>query len=188
MQASESDKKLYLLRQEDITLLIKADTAFMATCYANVYLEANDLIHNKESSVKPFETHEAFEFDINKLSFGVALVSDKAKTVTFSNEEPFYKPKFRTFGKPLPFPLDVDADWVRIHCGVDGNPNYIFGEEGLIEFLKAGAGIYHRKDGKPTQSIEELRNWYNKEKAERIGVTQKINQIKNIIKNSRIKL
>jgi hypothetical protein len=49
--------------------------------------------------------------------------------------------QLKTFGVPIKTPLPVEGDWVRIQCGVDGNPNYIFGKIGLKEFFEAGAGI-----------------------------------------------
>ncbi|UXE67945.1 MAG: hypothetical protein KA713_04965 [Chryseotalea sp. WA131a] len=45
--------------------------------------------------------------------------------------------KFKTFGTPTSFPLPIDGDWVRIHCGVGGHPNYIFGIEGLKAFYES---------------------------------------------------
>lgn len=92
--------------------------------------------------------------------------------------------KFKTFGIALSFPLPVDADWVRIQCGVDGKPNYIFGLSGLKEFYEAGAGIYSQNEkGKPKESLQHWIDWYEKERAERIGVTKTIAEIKAIVSN-----
>jgi len=89
---------------------------------------------------------------------------------------------FKTFGQALEFPLDINADWVRIQCGVDGNPNYIFGIEGLHEFYKAGAGIYSRENGQPQDSLEYWITWYNHEKEERIKSYSLIQDIKQILR------
>jgi len=75
---------------------------------------------------------------------------------------------FKTFGLPLPFPLDINADWVRIQCGVDGDPNYIFGIDGIKAFYAAGAGIYTRENGKPKDSLQYWITWYEKEREDRI--------------------
>lgn len=90
--------------------------------------------------------------------------------------------KFKTFGTPTSFPLPIDGDWVRIHCGVDGHPNYIFGIEGLKAFYEAGAGIYSRnKQGKPEDPLGYWITWYEKEKDERIKVSSTIDEIKNLL-------
>ena len=92
------------------------------------------------------------------------------------------KTKFKTFGKTTSFPLPIDGDWVRIHCGVDGQPNYIFGIDGLKSFYEAGAGIYSRdKHGKPEHPLEYWLNWYEKEKTERIKVSATIEDIKKLL-------
>ena len=93
--------------------------------------------------------------------------------------------KFKTFGKPLTPPLPVNADWVRIQSGVDGEPNYIFGVEGLKEFYAAGTGIYCRdKEGRPTETLDHWITWYEKEKKERIEVYASIQEIKKIVKDN----
>lgn len=89
--------------------------------------------------------------------------------------------KFRTFGNPLPFPLNIHDDWVRIQCGVDGTPNYIFGMDGLNDFYLAGAGIYSRKNGRPKDSLEYWITWYEKEKTERIKVNSLIGDVKSLL-------
>jgi hypothetical protein len=92
------------------------------------------------------------------------------------------KALFKNFGKPIPFPLPTDGDWVRIHCGVDGQPNYIFGINGLKSFYEAGAGIYSRgKDGKPEEPLEYWLTWYEQQKYERINVCATIEEIKNLL-------
>jgi hypothetical protein len=89
---------------------------------------------------------------------------------------------FKCYGTPLEFPLPVDGDWVRIQCGVDGKPNYIFGISGLKLFYEDGAGIYSRdSQGKPENSFEYWEEWYLKERDERIKVTATIQDIKQII-------
>lgn len=94
---------------------------------------------------------------------------------------------FKCFGSPIAFPLPVDGDWVRIQCGVDGSPNYIFGLSGLKAFYEAGSGIYTRENGKPKDSIEYWINWYEKEKQERILISKTISEIKEIINNPHFK-
>lgn len=92
---------------------------------------------------------------------------------------------FKTFGIPIPYPLPIDGDWVRIHCGVDGQPNYIFGIDGLKSFYEAGAGIYSRgKDGK----LEYWFDWYDKEKNERIAVNKSINEIKGVLRSKKFRM
>jgi hypothetical protein len=90
---------------------------------------------------------------------------------------------FKTFGQALTFPLPIDGDWVRIQCGVDGQPNYIFGLEGLEQFYEAGAGIYSRNEnGKPQESLRHWIDWYQKERDERIAVSKTIGEIKEILR------
>ncbi len=88
---------------------------------------------------------------------------------------------FKSFGTPINFPLPIDSDWVRIHCGVNGEPNYIFGIEGLIKFYEAGTGIYTRRNGRPDESLEYWITWYENEKSERIKSYKLIQDIKNIL-------
>ncbi len=93
--------------------------------------------------------------------------------------------KFKTFGNPLTFPLPMNADWVRIQCGADGQPNYIFGIDGLKAFYNAGTGIYCRdKDGRPTETLEHWITWYEKEKDERIKSYSIIQEIKSIVRKN----
>lgn len=89
--------------------------------------------------------------------------------------------KFKCFGVPLSFPLPMDGDWVRIQCGVDGEPNYIFGVEGVKEFYEDGAGIYSQYNGKPTNTLEYWLMWYENEKDERIRSYSLIQDIKQLI-------
>jgi hypothetical protein len=89
---------------------------------------------------------------------------------------------FKCYGTPLPFPLVIDADWVRIQCGVDGNPNFIFGTEGVEQFYKAGAGIYTREKGKPKDSLQYWINWYQNERSERIKTYALIQDIKKLVR------
>lgn len=97
--------------------------------------------------------------------------------------------KFKCFGTPLSFPLEIDGDWVRIQCGIDGEPNYIFGLPGLKEFFEAGAGIYSRdKDGKPTQTLQQWQDWYEAQKKERIEVSKQIEEIKSLTQKVRFKI
>lgn len=89
---------------------------------------------------------------------------------------------FKTFGTVASFPLPIDGDWVRIHCGVNGEPNYIFGLEGLKLFYESGAGIYSRgKNGEPEDSLEFWKTWYEREKYERIMVSSTIEEIKKLL-------
>lgn len=89
---------------------------------------------------------------------------------------------FKTFGPPVPFPLPIDGDWVRINCGIDGQPNYIFGLDGLKAFYKAGAGIYSRdKNGNPENPFEYWLSWYEKERKDRINVSATVEEIKRVL-------
>jgi hypothetical protein len=90
---------------------------------------------------------------------------------------------FRCFGDALPFPLAIEGDWVRIQCGVNGDPNYIFGRKGIEEFYNAGTGIYTRENGKPSQSLQYWIDWYEKEKTERIQSYATIQEIKALVRS-----
>lgn len=95
---------------------------------------------------------------------------------------------FKTFGQALTFPLDINADWVRIQCGVDGKPNWIFGIEGVKDFYNTGAGIYSRDNyGKPKDSLQHWITWYNAEKEERIKIYSCIQEIKQLLSSNKIK-
>lgn len=73
--------KKYLFNKYNIQLIVKAPNQFMATCYANQYLEGRYIMK--------FETYEAIELD-NDMDFGVVAAITSGSVEWFTSEHKYY--------------------------------------------------------------------------------------------------
>jgi hypothetical protein len=72
--------KKYLFESASIKLIVKAPNSFMATCYANQYMESR--------WKRRWETHEAKELE-NDMDFGVILAIT-GNTEWFDSKNKYY--------------------------------------------------------------------------------------------------
>jgi hypothetical protein len=73
--------KKYLFENSSVLIIVKAPNAFMASCYANQYMEKRYLAR--------FESSDAVELE-NDMEFGVVAVKDGANNLELFNSENLY--------------------------------------------------------------------------------------------------
>jgi len=74
--------KIFLFSRSNMHLLVKGSNEFMATCYANQWLEGKYTFR--------FETHDAVEVD-NDMSFGVVISILEGDVGCYNSENKYYK-------------------------------------------------------------------------------------------------